>query len=144
MDHCIPYLDQHHSSVLFRAILHHPDEYPEPEAFKPERYLTKTLAGGYVPNPDAPDPRITAFGFGRRICPGRYMANASIFASVATVLATMSIVRPKDVEGQDIVPEVAQSSGFISHPKPFEYVLEYRSAKSRALLEAALEHSAEH
>jgi cytochrome P450 len=83
----------------------------------------------------APDPRMTAFGFGRRACPGRSVAGASLFASVATALATMNVVRAKDAQGQEkVMPEVAQTSGFISHPNPFKYALEHRSEKCRVLL----------
>jgi hypothetical protein len=33
------------------------------------------------------------------------------------------------------------SSGFLSHPKPFEYALEYRDESSRVLLATTLEHA---
>jgi cytochrome P450 len=49
---------------LVRSILHDPAVYPEPEKFKPERFLTKTPQGWKI-NPAIPDPDI-AFGFGRR------------------------------------------------------------------------------
>jgi cytochrome P450 len=88
-----------------------------------------------------PDPRVTAFGFGRRACPGRSVAGASLFASVATALATVNVVRAKDAQGQEIMPEVAQTSGFISHPNPFQYALEHRSEKCRVLLANDLEHA---
>jgi cytochrome P450 len=125
----------------FRAILHNPRDYPDPEVFIPERYVTMTPEGAYEPKPNAPDPRLAAFGFGRRICVGRHIADASLFASVATVLATVNVVRAKDREGNETVPEVVPSSGFLSHPKPFEYVLEYRDESSWGLLATALEHA---
>jgi cytochrome P450 len=81
---------------------------------------------------------MAAFGFGRRVCPGRYVADASLFVSVATALATVNILRAQDAQGKEIIPEVAQSSGLASHPKPFEYSLEPRSEKSRVLLAATL------
>lgn len=45
---------------FFRAILHDPDVYPDPEAFKPERFLTED--GELKEDPSL----MCAFGFGRR------------------------------------------------------------------------------
>ncbi|KAF4596304.1 hypothetical protein EYR40_008011 [Pleurotus pulmonarius] len=50
--------------------------------FIPERFL----------NANAPtDPATYAFGFGRRVCPGRYLADNSVFIMVATLLAAFDI-----------------------------------------------------
>ena len=43
-------------------MLHDPEEYPEPEQFKPERFIGEN---GQI-NPEILDPRVIAFGFGRR------------------------------------------------------------------------------
>lgn len=43
-------------------MLRNPDDYPEPEAFKPERFLD---ADGNI-DPNVRDPTMIAFGFGRR------------------------------------------------------------------------------
>jgi cytochrome P450 len=126
---------------MCRAILHNPKDYPDPHVFDPERYLVATPSGAYASNLNAPDPRTAAFGFGRRGCVGRHLADASLLATVSTVLATMNIIRAKDAHGKETVPEVAQTSGFTSHPKPFSYALECRSAKSRALLAATMDYN---
>jgi cytochrome P450 len=83
------------------------------------------------------DPRTAAFGFGRRICPGRHAADASLFATVATILATVDIVRAKDASGNEIVPEVDQSSGILSQPKAFEWAARPRSRRAEEMLAAA-------
>ncbi|EJF55426.1 hypothetical protein DICSQDRAFT_74043, partial [Dichomitus squalens LYAD-421 SS1] len=44
------------------SMLHDPAEYPEPETFRPERFLN---ADGSL-NSDVRDPATLAFGFGRR------------------------------------------------------------------------------
>jgi hypothetical protein len=111
--------------------------------FNPERYVTRMPSGSYEPKPNAPNPRTAIFGFGRRGCPGRHIADASLFASVVTALATVNVVRAKDAQGKEIIPKVAQTSGAISHPTPFEYALEHRSAKSRSLLTGAQKSAAE-
>jgi hypothetical protein len=61
----------------FRAILHNPEDYPEPDEFKPERYLKRGGDGEYEIDKSVRDPRAAVFGFGRRYvhpwgssCPG--------------------------------------------------------------------------
>lgn len=43
-------------------MLHNPQDYPNPDEFKPERFLGED---GLF-NPEVPDPSLLAFGFGRR------------------------------------------------------------------------------
>ncbi|KAH9994266.1 cytochrome P450 [Russula vinacea] len=55
------------------AILHDPEIYPDPEEFKPERFLNED---GSVRD----DPTLSlVFGIGKRICPGRHFVDATIF-----------------------------------------------------------------
>ncbi|KAI9441764.1 cytochrome P450 [Lactarius indigo] len=63
------------------GILHDPAVYPEPDAFKPERFLNQdgTLRDDPV--------LMSAFGYGKRICPGRHFADATLFIVVASVLS---------------------------------------------------------
>ena len=71
--------------VFYRGIFHDPSIYPEPDVFKPERFL----------NPDGSlrdDPvLLSAFGFGKRICPGRHFVDATLFIFVASVLSVFRI-----------------------------------------------------
>jgi cytochrome P450 len=120
--------------ILDRAILHDPEDYPDPESFNPSRYLTPdgTL------DPSVRDPRTACFGFGRRICPARHLADATLFAMVSTLLATVEVVPAKDGHGNEIVPEVDMTSGLISHPKPFAWAAKPRSRQAEELLANAL------
>jgi cytochrome P450 len=74
----------------FRAILHDPAVYPEPDVFKPDRFL----------NPDGSlrdDPTlISVFGFGKRLCPGKHFADATLFISIASLFSVFNINRGKD------------------------------------------------
>ena len=79
--------------LICRAILHNPDMYPEPDSFKPERFI----------NPDGSlreDPVLTSlFGFGKRLCPGRHLADATLFIIVASVLSVFDIKKGKGRDG---------------------------------------------
>jgi cytochrome P450 len=138
-----------------RAILHDPEEYHNPEMFDPERFLvcnTSVADNGmptrtFEPNPSVRDPRTAAFGFGRRICPGIHLADASLFAMISTILATVDVVRAKKRrsgtnlrgEEEEIVPQVEVASGLLNRPLPFEYAVRPRSGCVRQLLDASLQ-----
>jgi cytochrome P450 len=97
------------------AILHDPLTYPDPDAFVPERFLTKTSDGLWIPNPNAPDPKSAAFGFGRRVCPGVHLADQALFAAIASVLAAFEITPVLDETGKEVRPLPQMTGGFISY-----------------------------
>lgn len=107
------------------AILRDEAEYPNASCFWPERFLK----GGML-NPDVRLPS-AVYGFGRRVCPGRHLADASVWLAVATVLASFTIARPKDHMGNDIVPSGEMTSGAVSSPAPFACVITPRSATAQ-------------
>ncbi|KDQ25622.1 hypothetical protein PLEOSDRAFT_1078104 [Pleurotus ostreatus PC15] len=102
--------------------------YAEPTRFNPDRYLPKSHGGNGEPHLDA------AFGFGRRICPGRHLAVASIWIAVATIFATVDINRVKDVDGNEITPELEFETGITSRPKRFQCKTSPRSEKASSLV----------
>ncbi|KAF8190347.1 cytochrome P450 [Mycena galopus ATCC 62051] len=119
-------------SVVFPnswAILHDPAVYPEPHVFKPERFLTDDGKLDFkVRDPEAP------WGFGRRTCPGRRLANASLFITIASVLATFDISAAVDTNGRIIEPSGEYGSGMLRYPKPFECNIKPRGGKAAALV----------
>ncbi|KAK0484843.1 cytochrome P450 [Armillaria novae-zelandiae] len=108
-------------------MLHDPTIYNSPFEFKPERFLGRT--------PER-DPRSIAFGFGRRICPGRLLADASIFISCAMSLAVYNISKYSSPEAFVSKPDVEQTTGTISHPTPFQCIIRPRSEKAVTLIAA--------
>jgi cytochrome P450 len=80
--------------TICRAILHDPARYPEPDAFKPERFL----------NPDGSlldDPTLAvAFGYGKRVCPGKHFAEATLFIAVASLLSVFDVGKGETPRGQ--------------------------------------------
>ncbi|KAG2152857.1 cytochrome P450 [Suillus clintonianus] len=109
-------------------MLHDPERYANPSEFNPERFLP---TDGKEPETE---PRTICFGFGRRICPGLLLAEASIWTSSAMSLAVFDISKVVE-NGVEITPEVDPSSLTISHPKPFKCSVKARSAKAIALIE---------
>ncbi|KAJ7147791.1 cytochrome P450 [Mycena crocata] len=104
--------------------------YPNPREFKPERFL---LDGKL--NPGVSDPEIVAFGFGRRICPGRHLAYSSVWITVASMLATMKITKAiKD--GKAVEPSYGYFPGLISSPLPFECSITPRSPHAAEVIRA--------
>nr|VWO98686.1 Aspartate aminotransferase (EC [Ganoderma boninense] len=114
------------------AILHDEKAYgPDTSDFNPDRFLRPdgTL------DPNVPDPAVAAFGFGRRICPGRFMALDSMWFTIANVLALFEIERAVDENGKEIIPDGEYNRGFLCHPKPFPCVIKPRSREHEAILQ---------
>jgi len=93
------------------AMSRDPRRYPDPEVFRPERFLTSE---GELNDDDV---RFT-FGWGRRVCPGRYSAFAAIWMAIASVLATYSFERAKDESGEETDHVQEWTTGIARHPKP--------------------------
>lgn len=116
--------------MWFRAFTHDEKVYHDPMTFKPERFLVTPEN----PHPER-DPHLLVFGFGRRACPGRTLADANVFLSIAQSLAVFNISKPvRNGEVQDVPLKFLP--GVISHPAPFELAIRPRSEKHRELIQS--------
>ncbi|KAI0715664.1 cytochrome P450 [Cerioporus squamosus] len=111
------------------SILHNPDTYQDPDKFIPERYLKEGK-----PNPDIRNPATILFGFGRRICPGRYYADATLFFFIASVLHVFRISPPLDDEGKEIRIQPKAKAGLVSYMENWSCRIEPRSSGAEALI----------
>ncbi|KAI0751469.1 cytochrome P450 [Daedaleopsis nitida] len=109
-------------------MLHDPEVYSDPMSFNPERFV-KTAAH----EPEV-DPRTMVFGFGRRICPGLQLADASVFLSIAMSLAAFKISKAVE-NGQVVEPSTEFTTGTVSHPPPYKCEIKPRSAKAESLIQ---------
>jgi cytochrome P450 len=106
---------------------HDPKVYPEPSTFNPDRYFA---------DPAPPSPTNYIFGFGRRICPGRLLAESSVWLTIAKSLAALDIRKGIDQNGKEIEPTVDFLPGIISHPVPFKAAIKPRSPEHEELIRA--------
>ncbi|KAG6199031.1 hypothetical protein E4U35_006897 [Claviceps purpurea] len=112
---------------------HDPERYANPSVFDPDRFL--------APRNEGPDPKDHAFGYGRRGCPGRYLADDTLFLTISRIIATMNVTAKLDEQGRPVNLKKQASPGLICHPEPFSYSIAPRTAKHAELIRtAALDH----
>jgi hypothetical protein len=80
------------------------------------------------------DPGDVSFGFGRRVCPGRLIAETSVFLMIAHTLAVFDIKKPIGKDGKQIEPTVDFTPGILSHPVLFEATFIPRSQEHKQLI----------
>ena len=131
---------------MIRSVLHDPEIYNNPEEFSPERFLND---GVNAPDPD-PNP---AFGYGRRICPGRHFSDSELFITIASVLAVFIISPPTDESSDPI--DIDHHNGLLScvsmplfilpwsemnsrFPRPLSCMITPRSPEAEALILATV------
>ncbi|EGO02937.1 hypothetical protein SERLA73DRAFT_70422 [Serpula lacrymans var. lacrymans S7.3] len=78
-----------------RGMLQDPEIYPEPEKFRPERFMEMTAEDA-----ERYDPRGPVFGFGRRVCPGKLFAGMQFFLAASRITATFDILALPDEHGK--------------------------------------------
>ncbi|KNZ78768.1 O-methylsterigmatocystin oxidoreductase [Termitomyces sp. J132] len=100
--------------------------YDVPNEFRPERFLNVdgTLNNMFPPT----------FGFGRRACVGKSMADASIWIALVSMLSVFHITKAKDAAGNDIEVPESYGDGIVSQPLPFKCSISPRSDAARQLI----------
>jgi cytochrome P450 len=93
--------------------------------FKPERFLA---VDGREPEMD---PHTIVFGFGRRICPGRFLADVTVYLSIARSLTVFNVTNACEND-KKVNPEF--QAGVISHPMPWKFNITPRSPAHETLI----------
>ncbi|KAI0753229.1 cytochrome P450 [Daedaleopsis nitida] len=111
-----------------------PHMYPDPEEFQPERFFKDGRL-----HLGERDPSLFVFGYGRRypiltlhtlmICPGRHFAEDVLFATIASVLHSFTILGPRDDDGHPKKVELKFTNTSPMHPEPFGGEIQPRSAE---------------
>ncbi|KAJ6467355.1 cytochrome P450 [Mycena sanguinolenta] len=118
-------------SIIFAvtwAIEHERERFENPDLFQPERFLddTNNLKAGY---------ETSAFGFGRRVCPGSPLAERTLWINIAMMLWAFNIRRSDEPEPKTGLPfqyndsDSAFSGEFSNGPFEFPAVFEPRSVQ---------------
>ncbi|RDB29712.1 hypothetical protein Hypma_013789 [Hypsizygus marmoreus] len=108
-------------------MLHDPEVYPDPFAFNPDRHIARDG------KPTQRDPRTVCFGYGRRVCPGMYLAETSLFAAISMSFTVFDVSKAVE-NGVEITPVHTNTSGIISYPEPFKCTIKPRSEKAVSLI----------
>ncbi|OJJ07010.1 hypothetical protein ASPVEDRAFT_876441 [Aspergillus versicolor CBS 583.65] len=114
------------------AIHHNEREFPDPDRFKPDRYM-----------PGSPDSRpfpgekgYMTFGWGRRVCSGQGLAEQGTFITIARLLWGFKIEKARDEKGNEITVDIFDyTNGLNMRPNPFECSITPRSEEIRATIE---------
>jgi len=101
---------------------HDPAFYGDDAAkFNPDRFLDGD--GRLIPGPvETRDDGHSAYGFGRRACVGKHLANDALFISVATVLWAARLERARDEHGKEVPLDTETpgvGTGMVFRPFPY-------------------------
>ncbi|KAI0088547.1 cytochrome P450 [Irpex rosettiformis] len=115
------------------AMLHDERVYPDPARFNPDRFLE---GEGRTPQQD---PRDIAFGFGRRICPGKDIAENTMWITIACMFYAFKITSELDKEGNPLPVDLEYEEFSVRHPKPFKAIIKPRHDTTVDLIRAGNE-----
>ncbi|EHK50945.1 hypothetical protein TRIATDRAFT_269658 [Trichoderma atroviride IMI 206040] len=99
----------------------------DPFKFDPERF--------HEPR-NEPSPFWSVFGFGRRICPGRHLADAALFLNIACLVAFFDFSKVVDEQGNVMEPKVELDPvrSAVAKVAPFPFKVTVRSEKHAEFL----------
>ncbi|KAK7116551.1 steroid 17-alpha-hydroxylase/17,20 lyase-like [Littorina saxatilis] len=118
------------ATVFANTLVFHrdPEIYPDPEAFKPERFLDD--AGQLLPANHPLRQSMIAFGVGKRSCVGESFARSRVFLYVTTLLQHFDVLPPTQHE---LLPVTRSSwkNGIVLELKPYHVVFRLRAHTHR-------------
>ncbi|KAI5988512.1 cytochrome P450 [Pisolithus albus] len=111
------------SSLAYSAMKDH--GYDDPDRFDPTRHLTPD---GQL-RPESRQHNLIFYGFGKRVCPGRFFADHAIWAAAVVMMSTLKFGKAKDPSGNYIEVEPVFPNSLVSCPAPFSCSVTSRLAE---------------
>ncbi|BGO88536.1 hypothetical protein NBRC10512_003366 [Rhodotorula toruloides] len=111
------------------AIHRDPAYFPEPDLFRPERYIEDPRESGAMPYPQKAGH--SAFGWGRRICPGMHVAERGLWIAIVHIVHHFTLETPAGAPKPDIF---AFTDGFNSKAEPFPVKATLRGGEEKRKL----------
>jgi len=105
------------------------------DKFRPERHLNKQ--GELVPGPaETNQAGNVTFGFGRRLCVGKDLANNSLFIDMSRVLWAANFERARDKDGKETPLDLDTfvDGGIFVQPVPYDCVITPRFPEAASIL----------
>ena len=121
--------------MILRAFLRNPVKYPDPENFRPERWLEPSWPTCQLPLTVYPTVKgISSFGFGQRSCLGQTLTQDELLVACGGLLWGFNLKKKVDpVTGLEIdISTTASNSLLIIKPDPFQMAFVPRSETRRA------------
>ncbi|KAG1893639.1 cytochrome P450 [Suillus fuscotomentosus] len=108
------------------------DIFPDASRFDPTRHLTADgqLKDHFVNH--------FAFGHARRVCPGRWFVQNSLWHAMAAILAVLGIDHARDSNGNKIEVKPEFTTGMVIRPQPFQYSFEVVNSAREGQLRAMM------
>ncbi|KAI7866128.1 cytochrome P450 [Spinellus fusiger] len=98
------------------------DSYPDPEKFIPERFINNKSTLYASANGNIKERDQYNFGWGRRICPGIYLAETELFLTYTTLWARCTIEPALDSNGKPVYADIESfvDGGLVIMPKHYK------------------------
>ncbi|KAI0406241.1 cytochrome P450 [Xylaria palmicola] len=114
------------------ALSRDPAVYQDPDAFRPERFLGDDLnASASANHPDFRHRDHFHYGFGRRLCQGIFVAEASLYIAIARILWGFDISPHPASPPLNLQDKIA---GLVTKPKPYQLRIIPRSDSVRQVI----------
>ncbi|KAF9800984.1 hypothetical protein IEO21_10235 [Rhodonia placenta] len=116
--------------------------YPDPTAFKPERFYSRDGKLEWASGPDTHDRDHYIFGWGRRFCSGKHIAEASLFIVLSRLIWGFDLYAASDAKtGKVRLPDVDDGAtftdGLVAAPKIYPVGFKPRSEKHAEIIKAS-------
>lgn len=119
---------------ISRAFLRNPNKYPDPDNFRPERWLEPGWPTYQEPLTQYPTIKgFTSFGWGQRQCLGQTLTHDELIVACGALAWAFNLTAKTDpITGSKLpVPLNKSNSLLIIKPDPFQMAFEPRSEKRR-------------